>query len=167
MIQFLIAVLLTLVPAPLRAVDIVSEDGSQPACQEMEFRSKVNLFADPAMWNTGSKGSPLVGSLQGKVSLMKFAARDFHNFWMIVRSYAPSDSAIAALKSPTERASTPVRVVPVKVCGPDTIGFVLESELERAPTAPDEELKGAGLPPSTYPNPIPRLKKFQQPGSYR
>ena len=58
------------------------------------------------------------------------------------------------------RKKISARIIPVQVCGEGTLGFVLESDLKQS-ALDDETLRGDVLPPSTYPNPIPRWKELK------
>lgn len=165
------------------AVEVVTERGA--TCEEYRLNRDLPVYKDPtlflsalkeaggdreAAWNTLMSESPLITTVKGKVSFMRLGPdQSFKNFGVISRLYELYDPRLK-VKVQTEKSATGAKaqtkettplIVPVMFCGSgdaysDTLGFVLLKDLQEAQKARAEAK--AGLPPSTFPNPIPEWK---------
>jgi hypothetical protein len=153
------------------AVELVPERGAEGACQEFVARHELKVFKDPTLfipnlgliqidpkvgWYRLMQETPLLTVLSGRVSLMRLGeAREFKNFGAIARLYELAEPRLRLVDPATSLQKTPVKIVPVQVCGSGALGFVLESDLKQAK---ENREASVGLPPSVYPNPIPEWK---------
>ena len=150
----------------------VVTDSPNVVCRELKLHREVRVYKDPTLflsnlnliytdpaagWDALMEESPVLTTLKGEVQLMQLGPpRDFRGFDAIAKLYE-----LAEPRLEVRDAKGPSRIIPVKICGhnqpyTDALGFVLEADVK---LAQKEELEGRGLPPSTYPNPIPKLQK--------
>lgn len=170
----LISIVLSLLILRVAYAAQIVTDGSHAACEEFRFVKELKLFKDPTLflsnlsviyqdpatgWESLMHENPLLTTLRGTVHLMKLGPElEFKNFGAIARIYELAEPKLRMSESREKHA----KIVPVKVCGSnepygDTLGFVLVSDLKSAQI---EDQEGASMPPSTLPNPIPKLRKY-------
>ncbi len=151
------------------------------SCEEFALKRELPIYKDPSLflpfvdllekdpkagWEALSKESPLLTTVKGSQHFMRLGpARDFSNFGDIAKIYEVNDRRfiprwVHFKNEPAKLKNS--RIVPVKICGmgaayTDTLGFILESDLETALKA--EAAENAAMPPSTVGNPIPKLKR--------
>ncbi len=119
------------------------------------------LIDDPKAWDRLKEQSPLLTTLKGSVELRMGEPRQFQNFAAIARLYEAADPRLR-LREKTESSGT-ARFIPVQLCRDGRWGFVLESDLKQAALS-EEKSDGEDddvMPPSTYPNPIPRWRELK------
>lgn len=157
---------------PISAVVISEGTG---VCEEYPLTAELPVYRDPelflstmkedygdreANWKKRLKESPILTTVRGRVSFQRIGPdQPYKEFSYVSKLYGLHDPR------PKGPVLGPPLMFPVLFCGAsdayaDTPGFILVDDLKRA-TRPSREAKG-GLPPSTYPNPIPEWKK--QPG---
>ena len=145
---------------PVLAVDIVTENGAA-ACKTFTAHRELRVFKDPTLflpeisriladpksgWDRVRNESPLINTFKGEVSLAQLGKpREFKNFGVIARLYESADSRLK-LVDPETGERSPVRIIPVQICGQDTLGFVLEEDLKRAPVDEEAEMNGTMAP---------------------
>ena len=167
-------------PLKTRGVQVLSELDFC-ACEEFRLTKGLRVYKDPSLfigslgqmyndpqqgWQSLMNETPILTTLQGTVYLMKLGGpSEFKNFGIISKLYELVDprlrdnSSLQSIKNSKPQKMGRALVVPIKICGPiygDSLGFVLVSDFERSLK---EEIRSGVLPPSIYPNPIPKLKK--------
>ena len=157
------------------AIDVVT-DGPKTACRVVELYKDLKVFKDPSLflsavstlysdpvrgWKELRQESPLLTIVKGQIELMEIGpTRNFRGFISIAALMQVYEHAEPKLKTGATDASA--RIVPIRLCGglndpyADTLGFVLESDLE---DAQKQSTRTGSLPPSVFPNPVPRLRK--------
>lgn len=150
------------------SVDIVSEF-DRYSCQEFQLVKELRVYKDPSLfvgmlgqmysdphqgWKSLMDESPVLTALEGAVQLMKLGPpKELKHFGVISKFYEINEPK---LKGPSTAARP--KVIPVRICGPvyvDSLGFVLAADFEEALR---EDIIPGRLPPSVYPNPVPKLK---------
>ncbi len=152
-------------------------------CRGITLSRDLNIFKDPSLfigvqgllYSDPEKGkealweeSPLLTTVTGRFQYMPFDPIEFRGFGEIAKLYERMEPRL----KPQAQASRqngkgnhlyqPTMILPIKICGDehssyrDTIGFVLVSDLKEAQKP--IELEDGSMPPSTYGNPIPKLK---------
>lgn len=161
------------VPGLVFGVEVVSEEHS--SCETLDLKQELKVYKDPTLflhrirqaattvdgWNALVDESPLLTSVKGRVSMMRLGPpRTFKSFTQIARFYDSLDHQIDIRPDGNDlRSDLSAEVIPVRFCGEhepyeSTLGFVVASDLKRSQQSPEKQ---PGLPPSTYPNPIPHL----------
>lgn len=167
-----------LLTQPASGVQVIT-DGSKVVCQEIRLYRELRVYKDPTLfmttlnalyldpalgWDSLKREDPILTTLENTAFLMRLGApREFRGFGAIARIYELVDSRFRTGRRPASEGDegkprAPAMIVPVKICGnayKDTLGFVLESDLTRAQVESDGD--SAPMPPSVYPNPIPKL----------
>lgn len=169
----IIAVLAWMV-SPLWGVQIVTET-PHVHCRTFHFHQDLSIYKDPTLflpnlsliyadpvrgWEALMEESPLLTKVKGDIVLMLLSDKpaEFKNFGAVARLYEMADPRFKFNK---KESSSPVKILPIKMCGEpndpyrDTVGFVIEEDLKKAQV---EILETGKLPPSVYPNPIPKLE---------
>lgn len=176
---FLGLVLLGFVPE-VYSIEIISKN-KRTYCEEINLNKDLILYKDPELFLsnlsvmmhvdpelsveelTGSDG-PVLTTFRGKIQLMRLEPpREFRNFFLTILQPKFRKTPQLAKKGVGENLRTDevTKIIPVKICGGmsdpyrDSVGFIVESDLASA-TAEDYE--AGTLPPSIYPNPIPKIK---------
>lgn len=160
-----------LLSASLHAAEVVNERGAGESCQEFTIQRELKVFKDPTLflpnlglimadpkvgWYRLMQENPLLMVLTGRVKLTRLGeTREFKNFGAIARLYELAEPRLR-LVDPEAPKQPLVKIVPVQVCGEGVLGFVLESDLQKATQG---LATTKGLPPSIYPNPIPDWRK--------
>ncbi len=155
-------------------------DGERGSCQEFHLTKKMTVYKDPSLfvgrlgqliedpqrgWEDLMSDNPILTTLEGTVLLMKLGSPvEFKNFGLISKFYElveprlKLDNGKKTSSHSTQKPSKGPLVVPVRLCSSaysDSLGFVLVSDFEKA--LKDDVPPGV-LPPSIYPNPIPKLR---------
>ncbi len=158
----------------LASADVVTDSDVKAHCEELVVKRELRVFKDPSLflpglaliaedpkagWERLMEESPLLTRLTGRVSLMRLGkAREFKNFGAIAKLYEAAEPRLRLREKGA--AASSARVIPIQICGDGSLGFVLESDLKWA--ALDEKRASEDvMPPSTYPNPVPRWKEFK------
>lgn len=163
--------LLFALPSFAESVDIVS-DMDEVFCEEYLFHKELRVYKDPSLfmellndildnpklgWKRLLSENPLLTSLQGTTFLMRLGLpRPFKGFGEIAALYEMADPRFKKEVAESPQKVPVPNVVPVRVCGlgsaySETLGFVIESDLEDAQI---EEKKNGRRPPTTLGNPI-------------
>lgn len=170
---FSLVLLAAALPSRGFGYQIVTE-GSNVACEEMRLSKELKIFKDPTLflstlsliyqdpvagWDMLMRENPLLTTVKGVVQLMRLGpTREFRNFGAVAKLY---EAAEPRLKVASGALGKHAPIVPIMLCGDkdayiNSLGFVLEADLKSALSSSEN---GAGLPPSIYPNPVPKLPK--------
>ena len=148
---YILAVLLTLLPQTGWAAKVVRMDGASQECEQVTLHQNLQVYKDPSLFRQNPEESPLLGTFIGQVSIQRLGEPvEFNNliFFSSRHPIAEGDS----------NSGVDNRIIPVRMCDSaykDTLGFIVESDLTMA----QKEVRKRGyLPPSVYPNPIPKLE---------
>jgi len=157
------------------AVSVIPEI-SHPVCEDVQLYKPLTLYKDPQLFLSNlsvmlhvdpsvtveelyDEGA-VITQFEGRVKLMRLGhPRGFNQF--IHRIVKPRRKS---LKVTAQKESAVTMIIPVKICGErmdaysDTVGFVVEEELKAARV---DDIDLGNLPPSGYPNPIPKIKKSE------
>lgn len=159
--------------------------GDKTVCEEVQVKRELRIFKDPSLflpilnqlyldpvsgWKELMRENPLLTTVQGTVYLMRLGPPTaFRNYGAIARLYESvdarlrmrpqRDAAAPVLEGKSVGFRGPTPIVSVMLCGDNdayknTMGFVIASDLS---FVQQEEEGKRGMPPSVYPNPIPRL----------
>lgn len=166
----LVSVLATSVSS---AVQVVTE-GSIVGCEEIRLNRELKVYKDPSLfvgnlsliytdpelgWEKLMEETPLLTSIAGTVHLVRLGPpRAFKNFGAVAKLYELAEPKFRVKKE--DGTKVPVvhpMIVPIQICGQgeaytDSLGFVLQTELEEAQRAVFEN---GSMPPSGGRNPIP------------
>src|SRR4051812_29419189 len=163
------------------AVELVTEN-PRASCREYTLPRELRIYKDPALfpsnlglidldpsnyWDQIAEESPLLTTVSGVFRLMIVGpAREIRSFAVLTKLYElKEDRRLAALArkgkggARTRLESDDLLFLPVKVCEGaylDTLGVVKVSDLRQAQIDVRDE---GQMPPSTYPNPIPKLRQ--------
>ncbi len=168
----LLGILLIWTYAGTYAVQIEA-DASRARCRQFHLHQELPIYKDPSLfvgklsqiyqdpqtgWEELMNENPLLTKMHGDVMLMIIGEpRKFENFGPIAKLYEVADPQFRHRK--TGQSKSP-EIVSVKACGGssdaynDTIGFVSFEDLKQAQK---KENVSNQLPPSVYPNPVPKL----------
>jgi hypothetical protein len=153
-------------------------DGDRASCELVQAHKDLRIFKDPSLflpmlallyrdpatgWKELQRENPLLTTVRGPVYLMRLGGpTGFKNYGAIARFYEAIEPRLRM--QPQEGGFTgPTPIVPVLLCGEsdayrNSMGFVIASDLRNVQ---QEDQREGGLPPSVYPNPIPKLPKGQ------
>ncbi len=174
-----LVLLLAMSASPAFATNVVSEETG--TCDEIPLSSDLPVYKDPTLFLSSLKRdhgpreskldamlseSPLLTTVRGRVSFMRLGPdQPFKNFSSIAKLYELTDPHLKVrteeAKGKANKKDNSPLIMPIMFCNPsdayaDTMGFVLVDDLKEAMRA--RNVKQGGLPPSTYPNPIPNWK---------
>ncbi len=166
--------------APGFGFQIVTE-GDKTACQEVRLFKELKIYKDPTLflsvmsliqqdpqagWEALSRENPLLTTVKGTVQLAQLGPeREFKNFGAIARLYEVADPRFRLRRETGSdgraHLKKPIAIIPIMLCGENdpyknTMGFVPVEDFKLAQV---DELSKGEMPPSVYPNPIPKLRK--------
>ena len=149
-------------------------------CEELRLNRELTIYKDPTLfladialiamdpvagWRKLASADPRLTTLDGTVQLQQLGeAREFKNFGVVSALYERAEPRFRTKRGGEGTkggAKTGVPIVSVMLCGANdayrnTLGFVVLSDLEQAR---EDRNEGNELPPSIYPNPIPKLSR--------
>lgn len=155
--------LLGLVLAPKAdALTAVLRPGGEGVCKPFALQQELRVYKDASLFEESIQevledmesprrhDNTLLTTLRGQVSLQ------------ILGKPHPIASGLAGMYGLKpefdEKGEIQLpKIVPVQVCSTGAFGFVVEKELQKA--LQEDTSKRVGLPPSTYPNPVPDFKR--------
>ena len=158
------------------AVEVIADQSA--SCRVFNFPQELKIYKDPSLfmslldevgtsrssWEILMHESVLLTSVSGRVALELLGPpRDFNSFPLIAKLYEVVDPRLAVRpRYLKQHESRQVKIIPIKFCGDqeayeNTLGFVVAEDLLEAQRVSSNSVKKRGLPPSTYPNPIPVL----------
>ncbi len=166
------------------AIEIITERGLNPSCEELRIGRELRVYKDPSLflgalslifkdphigWDNLMRENPLLTSLQGTAQIIRLGPpRQFKNFGFVAKLYESVEPRLRLEELPSSELSkknkgkkySAAEIVPVMLCGEsdayrNTMGFILNSDLKAA----QAEINGGGgsLPPSV--NFIPEWKE--------
>ncbi|MBY0372190.1 hypothetical protein K2X33_16025 [bacterium] len=146
-------------PSDLQTVPL---PGGREYCETFQIHQPLKVFRDRSFLedevrkmvqedeDTGPKNRAVLTTLRGEATLQILGyPKPFRGFDAIAGMFGLGPDYVGSVgRAP--------KVIPIRECRTGAYGFVVEKDLIQS--RQERRLAGQGMPPSTYPNPIPEWK---------